>query len=55
MRSTEVLVREQYEKLAATKERFKEVGNGIMFQSVEQMLLKAMHKYATAQELPLLM
>ena len=29
MRSTEVLVREQYEKLAATKERFKEVGNGI--------------------------
>ena len=26
---TEVLVREQYEKLAATKERFKEVGNGI--------------------------
>ena len=27
MRSTEVLVREQYEKLAATKERFKEVGN----------------------------
>lgn len=29
MRSTEVLVREQYEKLAATKERFKEVGDGI--------------------------
>lgn len=29
MRSTEVLVREQYEKLTATKERFKEVGDGI--------------------------
>lgn len=29
MRNTEILVREQYEKLTATKERFREVGDGI--------------------------
>lgn len=55
MRSTEVLVREQYEKLAATKERFKEVGNGINVSKHGTDVIKEMHKYATVQELPLLM
>ena len=56
MRSTEVLVREQYEKLAKQlRKDLRKLVMALMFQSMEQMLSREMHKYATVQELPLLM
>ena len=55
MRSTEVLVREQYEKLAATKERFKEVGNGINVSKRGTDVIKGNAEVCNSSKLPLLM